>query len=216
MSTWLTVCAAWLPLFTDLRKSTNSCSLITVDSHPRLEFPKCDTADCNFDDPAVLLSTPVSTPFASGNSPDVTALSSTPGGGAQAGTPTATPAFADQDAEARLIDKTDETWTIITDGSSEDPLMTPRTCVAQACGFLVKRGGARDEDGLLPLEIKILNTQKPYKAFLKEVLEMYRNLAMLARVRGITDNRRGVLPLHVAAARKAHAAVSMGMPYRSP
>lgn len=38
---------------------------------------------------------------------------------------------------------------------------------------------------------------------LREVLSMYRGLAALARLRGIVDRVKGVLPWHVAAARKA-------------
>ena len=83
-----------------------------------------------------------------------------------------------------------------------------------ASGFLVKRAGPRDENGLIPLGVNLVHGQKPYKAVLKEVLGMYRNLGTLARVRGVVDPVKSVLPLHVAAARKAWKALSETMRYK--
>lgn len=82
---------------------------------------------------------------------------------------------------------------------------------AVASGYLVKRAGPRDEDGLIPLGVNLVHGQKPYKAVLKEVLGMYRNLGTLARVRGVVDPVKSVLPLHVAAARKAWKMLSETM-----
>lgn len=68
-----------------------------------------------------------------------------------------------------------------------------------------------DEDGLMAFAVNIVHAQKPDKALLKDVLCMYRGLAMLARVRGAVDPVSNVLPWHIAATKKAHAIVNSTM-----
>ena len=97
------------------------------------------------------------------------------------------------------------------DGILDDPFTLSDSCASLASGYLVKRAGPRDENGLIPLGVNLLHGQKPYRGLLKEVLGMYRNLGTLARVRGVVDPMRSVLPLHVAAAKKAWKAVSETM-----
>lgn len=89
------------------------------------------------------------------------------------------------------------------DGTIDELSSLSDKSTSVASGYLVKRAGPRDEDGLIPLGVNLVHGQKPYKAVLKEVLGMYRNLGTLARVRGVVDPVKSVLPLHVAAARKA-------------
>ena len=160
------------------------------------------------------LATPGATPQANIPSPDISGLGSTPAGNAaQVGTPPPNAILADHDPEARLIDVTDETWGIVIDGTLDDLKSRSEKGMCMANGYLVKRAGPRDEDGLIPMGVNLVHGQKPFKALLKEVLAMYSNLGTLARVRGIVDPVKSVLPLHVAAARKAWKAVSETMRY---
>ncbi len=160
-----------------------------------------------------LLATPGATPQTNAPSPDISGLGSTPAGNAApVGTPPANAIFGDHDSEARLIDITDQTWGIVMDGTLDD-LSTPDKSASLASGYLVKRAGPRDEDGLIPLGVNLVHGQKPYRALLKEVLGMYRNLGTLARVRGVVDPVKSVLPLHIAATRKAWKALSGTMRY---
>ena len=100
------------------------------------------------------------------------------------------------------------------DGTLNDRRTLSDRPASVASGYLVKRAGPRDEDGLIPLGVHLVHGQKPYKAVLKEILGMYRNLGTLARARGVEDPVKSVLPLHVAAARKAWKALSETMRYK--
>lgn len=77
----------------------------------------------------------------------------------------------------------------------------------------MKRAGPRDEDGLVRMALDFLSGQMGHKMILKDVLTMYAGLGLLARVRGIVNGVRGLVPLHVASARKAHAVVNATMRY---
>ena len=181
---------------------------------PHLTFTKLDLHKSSSDSAAGLLATPGATPHTNTPSPDISGLGSTPAGNAaQVGTPPPNAHLGDQDSEARLIDITDETWGVLIDGTFDDLHSPSDRCMSMASGYLVKRAGSRDEDGLIPLGVNLVHGQKPFKALLKEVLGMYRNLATLARVRGAVDPVKSVLPLHVAAARKAWRVLSETMRY---
>lgn len=52
---------------------------------------------------------------------------------------------------------------------------------------------------------------KGREAVLRDVISMYRDLAALARLRGVVDRVMGVLPWHVAAARRAGDGVNLLM-----
>ena len=135
-------------------------------------------------------------------------------------TPSAT-GFSDKDASARLIDIVSQTWAMISPTPGLDPYL-PRQPLASvlASGYLLKRAGAEDNDGLVPLGINLIATNltkaetgngQTHTKTLTEVLERYSDLAMLARLRGLEEWKVGVLPWHVAAARKAKNAVIRSM-----
>ena len=158
----------------------------------------------------------MSTPLPSTFSPDQSGIVSTPGGGtAQANAPTPTSGAFDHSAEAKLVDIIDETWGLVMAGCLDDTRSLLDSCPALISGYLIKRAGARDEDGLIAFGVNIIHAQKPDKLLLKEVLRMYRGLGLLARLRGIVDPISSVLPWHIAAARKAHATVSSTMQWVS-
>ena len=210
----LTQYTVWLRALADSSRPSVSCTILTVDANPGLTFTHADLQRNSSEVAPGLLATPGATPQTNTPSPDISGLGSTPAGNVgQISTPPHNAALGDQDSEAKLIDVTDETWGVVMDGTLDD-LGTPGDqCTSMASGYLVKRAGARDEDGLIPLGVNIVYGQKPHRAALKEVLGMYRNLGLLARVRGVVDPVKSVLPLHVAAARKAWKAVNETMRY---
>lgn len=203
---------AWRSIFADTSKPALRppvlSTFLTIDTNPLLDFPIQEIEARVSNLPLGSLATPDNTPQANAPSPDMSGLGSTPGGGAtQVSTPPPGTAFGEHDAEARLVDITDETWGIVMNRSVDD-LCSSEHCLAVASGYLVKRAGPRDEDGLVRMQVNILHGQKSYRPLLKAVLGMYRNLGLLARVRGIVDPVKSVVPFHVAAARKAHVAIS--------
>ncbi|KAL8905345.1 MAG: hypothetical protein Q9207_002693 [Kuettlingeria erythrocarpa] len=136
------------------------------------------------------------------------------------------PGFADYDPSARLIDVVSETWCTISPMPIPDPYL-PTSHLAPVCisGYLLKRAGAEDDDGLLPLGVNLVSlnlsknevsTKQEQEKVLREVLAMYADLACLARLRGTEEWKRGVLPWHVAAARKSRRAVSGCMRWGHP
>ena len=179
-------------------------TFVTVQSDKTIAFPAPLNSEARPNEAFNPLATPAETPGASGQSPEITISASTPSGGHN---------FTDQDPEARLIDVMDETWALLLDFSVNDPFLPSTFCYAQASGFLLKRAGTNDEDGFLPLAVSILHDQSDKESLLLEVLGMYRKLATLARIRHITDSVHGILPWHVAAAERAHAAVKTSMCY---
>ena len=188
-------------------------TFLTIVSNPLLDFPEPEQRNAISDLPRPPLETPASTPVMSVPSPDLLGTSSSQGGTAQMSTPPPTSGFGEQDTEARLIDATDETWGVLLSRSVDDDCVPSEFCSALASGFLVKRGGPRESDRLVRIGVNIIRGQKPHRPLLKAILGMYNNLALLARVRGIADSATGVEPYHIAAARKAHRAVSASMKY---
>lgn len=119
----------------------------------------------------------------------------------------------DHDAEARLVDITDETWGVIMTHSTDDLCVPSKYSKSLASGFLVRRAGVRDEDGLIRLAVGLVYGAQPLRPTLKTVLDMYRALGLLARIRGVVDESTGMLPSHVAAARKTRSVVGASMKY---
>lgn len=112
----------------------------------------------------------------------------------------------DTDPKARLVDKTDETWGAVAARSYEKG----GAPMALASGFLVKRAGPVDADGLVMMGVSIVYAEKIGESLLKKILCMYRALGILAKARGITASR-SVLPWHVAVARKAREGLDLMM-----
>ena len=189
-------------------------TIITVDEVATLQFTPHQESDFH---PSA--ATPVSTPAANTVSPDQSGYASTPGA-APVATNLQIPAAAsiDHDNEARLVDITEETWGVVTGVPSctagaiiSD--FTTTICAALVSGYLIKRAGPRDQDGLLSMAVDIVHAQKANHGLMKDVLIMYRNLGTLARSRENTDSVRGLLPCHLAIAKRAFTAVQALMPW---
>lgn len=184
-----------------------------MDLDPLLEFPIESLEIKGSDVTMNSLVTPDNTPQANAPSPEISGLGLTPGGATQVSTPPPSTAFGDHDPEARLVDVADETWGVVTNLSADDMGIASDYCPALSCGYLVKRAGPRDEDGLVRVGVNVVHGLTPPRPLLKAVLGMYRNLGLLARVRGIADPVKSVVPYHVAATLRAHAAVTSTMRY---
>ncbi|KAL8701515.1 MAG: hypothetical protein Q9201_004873 [Fulgogasparrea decipioides] len=206
-----------------LSQQNVTISMLSIDSNPPLSFPPDQPAD-EFPLPAATLGTSptVSTPYDQTLTPDhsspATFQSPTRPLGHQPTIPSAS-GFTDSDPSARLIDIVSDAWAVIAPGPIPDPcLPMPHLAPVIASGYLLKRAGTEEEDGLIPLGINLISSDISktsdggaiirYEKFLRDVLSMYSDLATLARLRGTEEWRRGVLPWHVAAARKARIAVS--------
>jgi len=80
-------------------------------------------------------------------------------------------------------------------------------------GYLLKRAGVVDEDGWVMMGVHVLWAEKWGEGLMRELLEWYRGLGTLARVRGVEGRVGSVLPLHVAVARKSQKGLSEGMAF---
>ena len=158
-----------------------------------------------------LLASPVATPHTTGLSPEIPTQISTPGGTTVQGV--ISTAFGENDPDARLIDIRDETWAVIVSSAAGASITGLQNPTPKSRCYLIKRAGTQDQDGLLRVQFDIIHGSEPLQPLMKEVLGMYRNLALLARVRNVVDPVKGTLPLHVAAVKKAHAALCRTMGY---
>ena len=194
-------------------KSPVSFALLTVDTNPILDFPYQMSKDVHSEFIFGSLETPGDTPQTSAPSPDISGIGSTPGGGGQVGTPPSNTAFSDHDGDARLVDITDETWGVVMTHNVDDLCVLSDSCPALVTGYLLKRAGPRDEDGVVRLGVNVIRGQKPHRQLLKNVLGLYRNLGLLARIRGVVDSMHGLEPYHIAVVRRSHEAVTLTMHY---
>lgn len=117
-------------------------------------------------------------------------------------------AIVESDHDVKLIDVTDESWGVILPHPFPGNLLPLSCCRSAASGYLLKRAGTRDEDGLLPLAVDIVHMPKVQDGLLKELLGMYRDLAALARLRGTVHGLHGIMPWHIATAKKANEGVN--------
>lgn len=110
-----------------------------------------------------------------------------------------------------MIDKSDETWAVTLPHrlNNSNSLGTYRP--AMASGYLIRRRGTSDTDGLASLGVNLIHSQSrlPGDMLLKDVLRMYRDLAALGRTRGIIHSQGDYsLPWHIATAVKSQEVLS--------
>ena len=202
-----------------ISRQQNTINFISIDTDPPLSLSSEQTGiNTNFPtSPLDLCSTPNEQILTPGYpSPTVNSMPSRAGQNPPA-TPSAS-GFLENDPSARLVDIVSQTWAAISPISILDPCK-PReqSSPILLSGYLLKRAGTEDRDGLISLGINLVTTITPkgepgdrqaHRKTLTEVLEMYSDLATLARLRGLEEWQSGVLPWHVAAARKARKAVT--------
>ena len=110
------------------------------------------------------------------------------------------------------MDVSEETWGVVMPGAFANAPWGPcgdstASKPPRLSGHLMKRAGVRDEDGLVSIRVDLLHALSPSHVLLKEVLEMYGSLGALARMRGIVDPVKSVLPWHMAMVKKSCAAL---------
>lgn len=193
-------------------------TLITVDTNPSLELlpPSISVAPNVLAAQSSVYTTPVSTPQASIFSPEPGSVS-TPArdsGPANATTPNDSNAELKIDADATLVDITDQTWGAILShrlNNSRSLLEFNPTLIS---GYLIKRSGAAASDVPIIIEVNIVHSEvypRMYDPLLREILGLYRGFATLARVRGCVDPVKDGRPWHIAAVEKAVQALYMLM-----
>jgi mediator of RNA polymerase II transcription subunit 13 len=193
-------------------------TLITVDTSPSLELlpPSISVAPNVLAAQSSVYTTPVSTPQASIFSPEPGSVS-TPArdsGPANAPTPNDSNAEIKIDADATLIDITDQTWGAILShhlNNSRSLLEFNPTLIS---GYLIKRSGATTSDVPIVIEVNIVHSEvypRMYDPLLREILGLYRGFSTLARVRGCVDPVKDGRPWHIAAVEKGVQALYMLM-----
>lgn len=150
---------------------------------------------------------PVATPSASGSvpSPDQAANSPTPAGGGSAPPNALTPAEGHPDAESEsvLTDVCDESWAVVLSHRLNNSVHLTEYRPSLASGYLFRRRGPTDGDGVFSMNVNLVHTQRPpssHESLLQDTLKMYRDLATLSRARGTHNVQQNTLPWHIAAA----------------
>ena len=207
-------------------------TLLTFDRHPSIQF--CPPASHSKPQPPPTATTgkygtPASTPSAAvamTSSPEqFTALTPIPHTPGTSGLLTA-PTPPDQshqaqihgfdttrDPGATLLDPSDECWSLVLPfglNNSNSPLDSRPALLS---GFLLKRRGPLDSDGLVSLGVNLIYTsadtatKAEHKAVLKKVIDQWRGLHTLARTKSLGGSG-SVLPWHVRTAIVGCRAVS--------
>ncbi|OGM50489.1 hypothetical protein ABOM_000849 [Aspergillus bombycis] len=159
-------------------------------------------------------STPVATPNASGNvfSPDQSGTAPTPpsGGNAPANASTPTEPTLEAESESVLTDICDESWGVILSHRLNNSPHLTEYRPALASGYLLRRKGDTDGDGVYAMTLNLIYAQRPSscETILRETLGMYRDLGTLARARGTRTVQRNTLPWHIATAVRAQEMLS--------
>lgn len=187
--------------------------LISVDVRPtlKLHLPPSSSQVGNVSSQIATYSTPVSTPQPNTLSPDQFGNAATPGSGTMAANaPTPTDQSFELDTDAVLVDAADETWGIVLSHrlNNSNSLLEYRPALAS--GYLVKRRGTTDADGIVALGVNLVHASPgiEYEQLMKEILSTYRGLATLTRAKGMINPTQNVLPWHVATAVKGQQTLS--------
>jgi mediator of RNA polymerase II transcription subunit 13 len=157
-------------------------------------------------------STPVTTPNPSASiaSPEQYGTAATPSAAYNAPTPTDT--SPETDSEAILADICDEAWMVILSHRLNSSPHLTEFRPALASGYLLRRKGASDADGVFAMTVNLIYTQRPssasHEGLLKETMGMYRDLASLARAKGIRSVQGNIMPWHIATALRAQELLS--------
>ncbi|KAI9800941.1 MAG: mediator of RNA polymerase II transcription subunit 13 [Piccolia ochrophora] len=154
-----------------------------------------------------LYTTPVSTPTPNIQSPEQVAGAATPNA-APINAPTPSDAAGDFDSDAILVDEADDTWAVVLSHRLSNSNSVIEHSPALASGYLVKKGGSHEDDGPVTVGINLLHAQRSFEPLLREVLQMFADLACLARLKGLVDPDNRPVPWHIAAAIKAQDALT--------
>ncbi|KAJ6442056.1 mediator of RNA polymerase II transcription subunit 13 [Purpureocillium lavendulum] len=203
----------WVDLARTEIKASVAVILMTVDTSPSLQLVP---PEVKLQPPsAPFHTTPVSTPQANIVSPEQSGTPATPArdGNATAATPN-TDGAGDSDADAVLVDVTDQTWGALVGHRLSNSSSVLDLHPALVSGYLIKRTGTRMEDAPVLMEVNMVHTDaspRAYEPLLREMLSHFRGLGTLARARGVVRREADVRPWHIAAAEKGVRAMYLLM-----
>ncbi|KAH7319772.1 mediator complex subunit 13 C-terminal-domain-containing protein [Stachybotrys elegans] len=191
----------WLDLARTEIKANVTVTLLTVDTAPSLQLipPTVRPPQSAMS----FYSTPVSTPQASMVSPEQSGTPATP---IKDGAATPAAEGGDNEADAVLVDVTDQTWGAITAHRLSNSTTILDVQPTLASGYLIKRSGIKIEEPPAVMEVNLIHTDnlpRSPEVLFREILSNFRNLGTLARARGVVEREADVRPWHVAAAEKA-------------
>lgn len=194
--------AVWLSLSAQASHKFIVATILTVEANSLLCFPSQNFSAVF---PLTFSSTyksTASTPADHTTSPEQFGIVSTPGGVPNPLTPAS--GVVESDHDTKLIDITEESWGVILPHPFPSRVTPSCYCRSVAGAYLLKRAGARDEDGVLPLAVNVVHMPMTKDGVLRELLGMYRDLAALARLRGTIHGLHGIMPWHIATARNTN------------
>ncbi|KAI0392275.1 hypothetical protein F5Y17DRAFT_477835 [Xylariaceae sp. FL0594] len=195
------------------KASLINLTVVTVDTDPSLQLLP-PAARIPGSATSVFYTTPASTPQGAVVSPEQSGNATTPF--RDNSTPVVPENNAtDSDADATLADATDQSWgVVLSHRLHNNSSSTTNLTDALISGYLIKRGGARQEDPPVLMEVNVVyyeGNPRAYEPLLREMLTYYRGLGTLARARGMVDKETDVRPWHIAAAEKGVRALYMLM-----
>jgi mediator of RNA polymerase II transcription subunit 13 len=209
----------WSGLASTESNASVSLVLLTVNTHPSLRLlpPAIALPPTSLSTHPGSLTTPVSTPQTSMLSPDQFGNAVTPARDGLATALTPESATIETDADATLIDITDQTSLAILSHRLNNSNSLVEIHPALISGYLLKRTGSKADDMPVLLEVNIVHVDakegrvRGYETLFREVAGYYRGLATLARARGSVDQVKDGRPWHIAAAQKSLSALYMLM-----
>ncbi|KAJ5595194.1 Mediator complex subunit Med13 [Penicillium hispanicum] len=204
--------------WTNFAEQQNKCragamelTILTVSTVPELTLEPSVTPMTTSVLNAPFSSTPVSTPNPSVNiaSPEQSGNAATPSAAYNALTPTE-PSL-EPDSDVVLADVCDESWAIVLSHRLNISPHITDFRPALVSGYLLRRKGTTDGDGVFSMTVNLVYSQRPsqsHEGILKDILGMYRDLASLARARGMRSVQGNTLPGHIATALRAQELLS--------
>jgi mediator of RNA polymerase II transcription subunit 13, fungi type len=155
--------------------------------------------------------TPASTPQATTTSPEqMMPATPTPGGSSamNAATPPEQGFDANVDADLSLSDTTEESWMVMMPFPANQSHHILKLRPALMSGYLIKRAGFREEDGLATMGVHLIQASSSNEDVLEDIIRRFRGLVTLAVARGCIDRVRQCVPWHVHVALKGARALS--------
>ena len=151
--------------------------------------------------------TPASTPQAITTSPEqLVPATPTPGGTSviNAPTPPEQGFDANIDGELSLIDLSEESWMLVLPFGMNQSYDIHEAKQALASGYLIKRIGLKDEDGVCSIGVHLKHSPEPpagsptqYEEVLENIIRQFRGLVTLAAARGSIDKVKQCVPWHI-------------------
>ncbi|KAJ5776494.1 uncharacterized protein N7511_001505 [Penicillium nucicola] len=209
---------AWTSLadqYNKLRPASLELTILSVNTIPDLilEPPTAPISMAVFN--PLSSTTPVSTPNPNNSiaSPEQSGNAATPssGGPAAYNAPTPTDMSIEPDPDIILTDMCDESWLAVLSHRLNSSAHLTDFRPALSSGYLLRRKGITDSDGVFALAANLIYSARSpasHDNVLKDTLSMYRDMATLARVKGIRCVQGNTLPWHIATALRAQELLS--------